>query len=186
MAAAQIGDIVQVRCNVLAGNQTVIAMSEGDKPLEFILGSEQVIQGLNRAVVGMHTGENKTVTVPPEEGFGPLQPKLVFRVRRAALPENVKVGDSIPAMLGAKSGNVWVTAIEAEYATVDGNYPLAGQSLVLQICVVEIRSATQASRAALKSAPSSPTPGSNLAHAGGGVPRSGTKPPRHSRHRKRH
>ena len=144
MASAQLGNIVQIRCNCLATDGTMIAMSEGDKPLEFVLGSEQVINGLNRAIIGMHEGENKTVTVPPEEGFGPREAKLIFRIRRSALPSSAKVGDRVPALLGDKPARVWVTALEEEFATVDGNHPFAGQSLVLQIHIIGIRSAVAA------------------------------------------
>src|SRR6516162_6069150 len=144
MASAQLGNVVQIRCNCLAMDGTMISMSDGDKPLEFVLGSERVINGLNRAIIGMHEGENKTVTVPAEEGFGPRDPKLIFRLRRAALPNSAKVGDRVPALLGDKPARVWVTALEEEFATVDGNHPFAGQSLVLQIHVIGIQSAVPA------------------------------------------
>jgi peptidylprolyl isomerase len=139
MAAAQLGDVVQVRFNCLAGNGTVIAMSEAERPLEFTVGSDRAIQGLSKALVGMHEGENKTVTVPAEEGFGPYNAKLVFRVRRAALPSEARIGDRVTALLGDKPALVWIRAFDDEFATVDGNHPLAGQTLVLQVWLIGIR-----------------------------------------------
>jgi peptidylprolyl isomerase len=156
----------------------MIAMSEGDTPLEFVLGSERVINGLNRAIVGMHEGENKTVTISSDEGFGPREGKLIFRVRRAALPSDVKVGDRVPALLGDKPVRVWVIALEEEFATVDGNHPFAGQSLVLQIHVIAIRSAIAAPVAATKAS----APAQSRASA---PPRPGSPARKQSRHHRR-
>jgi peptidylprolyl isomerase len=139
MAEARLGDVVQVRFNCLHGSGTVISMSETDPPLEFMVGSERAIKGISKAVVGMRAGEHKTVTVPAEEGFGAYNPKLVFRIRRAALPSDARIGDPISAQVGEKDTRVWITALDDEFATVDGNHPLAGQTIVLQVWLVGIR-----------------------------------------------
>jgi peptidylprolyl isomerase len=144
MTRASTGDIVQVRFTCLAADGSMVGIAETDQPLEFRLGSERAITGLNRAIVGMQEGEMKTVAVPVDEGFGPRDAKLVFRVRRAALPNETRVGDRVPAQMGEKKSQVWVTALDNEFATVDANHPLAGQSLVLQIWLIGIRAATGA------------------------------------------
>jgi peptidylprolyl isomerase len=86
------GDVVQIRYTGLAANGTAFGTLESAEPLQFNVNSEQVIEGLKLAVLGMQAGEKKTVTVPPEQGFGPRLAERVYQVRRATLPEHVRVG----------------------------------------------------------------------------------------------
>jgi len=83
-------------------------------------------------------GEERTVTVPPEEGYGPHRPELEREVPVDALPENVKVGDQLQAQTSDGVIQVWVKEIEAEMAVVDGNHPLAGKTIEFDLKLVAI------------------------------------------------
>lgn len=100
MNHARQGDIVRIHFTGRLENGAVFGSSENEEPIQLILGSEQMIAGLDRALVGMQVGEKKTVTVPVEEGFGPRRPELQQQVPRKALPENAKVGDRLSARCG--------------------------------------------------------------------------------------
>ncbi len=138
MNGAQQGDVVRIHFTGRLENGAVFGSSENDEPIQVALGSQQVIEGLGRALVGMQVGEKKTVTVPAEEGFGPRRPELQQQVPRTALPENVQVGDRLSARMGETPLVVWVRALEGETAIVDGNHPLADQTLTFDIELVAI------------------------------------------------
>ncbi len=138
MNSAQQGDIVRIHFTGRLENGAVFGSSENNEPIQLALGSERMISGLDRALVGMQVGEKKTVTIPVEEGFGPRRPELQQQVPRKALPENVQVGDRLSARFGDADLYVWVRALDEDTAIVDGNHPLAGQTLTFDIEMVAI------------------------------------------------
>ena len=138
MTRAKEGDLVTVHYTGRLQDGRVFDTSEGKEPLEFEAGSEQLISGVSLAVIGMQEGEERTVTVPPEEGYGPHRPELEREVPVDALPENVKVGDQLQAQTSDGVIQVWVKEIEAEMAVVDGNHPLAGKTIEFDLKLVAI------------------------------------------------
>lgn len=140
MAHVNTGDVVQIHYTGRINDGTVFDSSEGRDPLEFTAGSEELIQGLSQAVLGMEQGEKKTVTVPPEEGYGPRRQGLEYRVARSSLPSEVQLGDQLSATAGSQNVLVWVTELTEQSAVVDGNHPLAGHTLTFDIEVVSVQS----------------------------------------------
>lgn len=141
MNHAQTGDIVRIHFTGRLENGAVFGSSENDEPIPLTLGSERMIAGLDRALVGMQVGEKKTVTIPAEEAFGPQRPELLQQVPRTALPENAKVGDRLSARSGDSDLYVWVRALDEDTAVVDANHPLAGQTIIFDIEMVAIEPA---------------------------------------------
>ena len=139
MARAQEGDLVKIHYTGRFPDGTVFDTSEGKEPLEFEAGGSQLIPGVSRAIVGMEEGDKRTVTVPPEEGFGPHRPEMVQEVPREALPEDVSVGDPLQAQAGEQTLQVWVTELGEETAVVDGNHPLAGKTLEFDLELVSVQ-----------------------------------------------
>ncbi len=97
MTQVQSGDMVQVHYTGRLTGGAVFGTSRMHEPVEFTAGGQQMIEGLSQAVLGMQVGETKSITVAPEQGFGPREPGLQHRVRRRELPGNVKVGDLLLA-----------------------------------------------------------------------------------------
>jgi len=112
--------------------------SFGREPLSFVAGSEELIPGMSKAVVGMQVGDKKTVTIPPEEAYGHPSDEMIIQVERSQLPEDAQVG----AMLGLSTpdGQFHAVLVELaeEKATLDGNHPLAGKTLVFELEVVSV------------------------------------------------
>ncbi|MDD3313565.1 peptidylprolyl isomerase [Pseudodesulfovibrio sp.] len=115
--------------------------SEGREPLEFKLGEGMVIAGFERAVIGRGVGENVTVEVPPEEGYGDVNGELVFQVRRNQIPPDVNLEEGIMLEIRTEDGSpayVRVAELDDEMVTLDGNHPLAGETLIFAIEIVEV------------------------------------------------
>ena len=87
----------------------------------------------------MEEGETKTVTLEPEEAYGPRDPNLVHTVERTRIPENIEL--SIGAELQATTSNggqmrLAVTELDEENVTLDANHPLAGRALTFEMTLV--------------------------------------------------
>jgi FKBP-type peptidyl-prolyl cis-trans isomerase 2 len=135
------GDTVRVHYTGSLTDGTVFDTSVGSDPLEFTIGSEQVIPGFEQAVVGMKLGESKTVTIPAEEAYGPRYKEWVFAIDRDQLPEDVEpqVGSILDLVVMPNAVmTVIVIAVSETSVIVDANHPLAGQDLTFDIELVEI------------------------------------------------
>ncbi len=134
------GDTVGVYYTGAFTNGTVFNSNVGSKPLTFIVGAGQVIPGFDQAVVGMGLGQNKTVTIPVNQAYGPVNPALIVSVPVNDFGSNtLTVGEYITqtTQSGQQLQGV-VTAVNATNVTVDFNSPLAGHALVFTIKVVNI------------------------------------------------
>lgn len=135
------GDTVQINYACKLGNGSVIDSSIGRESLEFTLGKEEVIKGLEEAVTGMKVGESKTISVAAEKAYGPHHDEWVLDVGRDKLPEdwNPEIGlhFEIPREKG-KSSMATVTHVSQSSVTLDFNHPLAGKELIFEISLLEI------------------------------------------------
>ena len=141
MTTAKSGDTVRIHYTGTLTDGTEFDSSSGRDPLEFALGGGQVIPGFDSAVDGMSVGENKTVTIPPEEAYGERHDQLVQEVPKSSLPDEIDPAVGMHLQSRSPEGqvlNLVVTEVADESITVDGNHPLAGQALTFDIELVEI------------------------------------------------
>ncbi|MBW1917278.1 MAG: peptidylprolyl isomerase [Deltaproteobacteria bacterium] len=138
MNITKIGDRVQIHYTGRFDDDTVFDSSQGQDPLEFIAGSNEVIPGVSQAVVGMKPGESKTIEIAAEEAYGPRQPGLEQRVPRNLIPPEASVGDPLQARVGEQTYVVWVMEVGDDFAVLDGNHPLAGRNLIFDIELVSV------------------------------------------------
>ncbi|MFC1910663.1 peptidylprolyl isomerase [Chloroflexota bacterium] len=137
------GDTVKVDYTGMLSDGTVFDSSVGKQPLEFTLGSGQVIEGFDKAVTGMKVGESKTVTIPEDEAYGQYRDDLVTVMDRSQLPpgEPPQIGQRLLATSAdGKSIIFTVTEVDEKTVTVDANHPLAGKDLTFELKLVDIRS----------------------------------------------
>lgn len=137
------GDRVQIHYTARFADGTLFASSIQGPPLTFTAGGSEVIVGLSTAVLGLHVGESKRVKVEPENAFGVHDPALERRVPRSGMPAEVKPGDQLSAEADGVEMAVWVRKVEDDHAIVDGNHPLAGQTLIFEFEVVDHQPAAE-------------------------------------------
>jgi len=141
MSNAAPGDLVKIHYTGTLEDGTEFDSSADRDPLEFELGSGQVISGFDKAVEGMSVGERKSVTIPPEEAYGPHQGKMVQDVPKSALPQDLTPTEGMALQTRDQQGKtirLTVTAVNEESITVDANHPLAGKALNFDIELVAI------------------------------------------------
>ena len=141
MSEAKNGDSVKIHYTGTLDDGSVFDSSAGRDPLEFTLGSGQVIPGFEEAVLGMKTGESKKVTIPMDKAYGPRNEAMVIQAPRDQVPPeiNPEVGQQLQ-MSGPDGQMVIVRVIEVtdDVVTLDANPPLAGKDLTFEIELVEI------------------------------------------------
>lgn len=134
--AVQEGDDIAIHYTGKLDDGTVFDDSKDREPLEFTVGTQQIISGMNKAVVGMKVGEQKTVTLPPEDAYGPYDDKLIFEIEAEKLPPQAKAGSQL---MDGQGNIVTVKDIQGNKATLDANHFLAGKTLTFDIKLVSIK-----------------------------------------------
>jgi peptidylprolyl isomerase len=103
-------------------------------------GAGKMIPGFEQAVLGMRVGDVKTVTIPPEQAYGPYRDELVQAVPRDQLPPGIEPAVGMVLQQVEPNGVLLITIIEVTESTVtlDANHSLAGQTLTFEIELVEV------------------------------------------------
>lgn len=141
MSQAKAGDTVKIHYTGTLDDGTQFDSSEGREPLEFELGSGQVIPGFEKAVDGMAVGDSKQVNIPPEDAYGPRHEQMIQEVPKSALPDDLEPEIGMGLQAQGQDGqvlNLTVSAVGEDSITVDGNHPLAGKALNFDLQLVEI------------------------------------------------
>ncbi len=142
MSHAKSGDTVKIHYTGTLDDGTQFDSSAGRDPLEFEVGSGQVISGFDKAVEGMAVGDSKNVRLEPDEAYGPRHEQLIQEVDRSMLPDDLDPREGMALQSSSPDGQVMqfmVTAVSEQSITVDANHPLAGQALSFDIELVDIK-----------------------------------------------
>jgi peptidylprolyl isomerase len=136
------GNIVKMHYNAKIGD-SLIDTSRNKDPIEFKVGERQILQGLDEAVVGLKTGDKKTVVVPPEKAYGQRKEGLTQKIPRDKSkepPNGVEEGNIIQYKTEqGKNRYATITKVEEDNLTVDLNHPLAGQTINFDLEIVDVK-----------------------------------------------
>ncbi|MBI4609281.1 MAG: peptidylprolyl isomerase [Candidatus Rokubacteria bacterium] len=137
------GSTVQLEYTLKDDAGTVLDSNKGRGPLTFVQGQQQIVPGLEKALNGMQAGDEKQVTVKPEEGYGALDPSAQAEVPKQMLPADaLTVGTQLVAR--SRTGETMLVRVkEVKDATViiDLNHPLAGKTLYFDVKVLGVEPA---------------------------------------------
>ncbi|MDX3925087.1 MAG: peptidylprolyl isomerase [Shinella sp.] len=141
MTEAKTGDIVRIHYTGMLTDGTPFDSSKNREPLEFEIGAGQILPGLEASVEGMNVGEAQTVTLAPDQAFGPHDPGKVQKVDRANIPANLDVQPGMQLQAKSRTGapmTVSVIEVNPSEVTIDANHPLAGRDVTFEIELTEI------------------------------------------------
>jgi len=144
MSEAKTGDTVKINYVGTLNDGQMFDSSEGRDPLEFVVGSGQIIKGLDSAIPGMTVGDKKTVNVPCDQAYGHANPEARQAVPREQIPAEIPLEVGTQLQMQTPQGQVvpvTVADVSETEVTLDANHPLAGQDLNFEIEVVEIKAA---------------------------------------------
>jgi len=138
--AIKTGDTIAVNYTGRLEDGKVFDSSEGKAPLTFTVGAGMLIKGFDTAVMGMQTGDSKTVTIPPEEGYGPRNEEAFVDIPREGIPKDVPLTEGMVLQLQDPNGNpvpATVAKVSDTSVKMDVNHFLAGKTLTFDITIAE-------------------------------------------------
>jgi len=141
MQTAKKGDKVKVHYHGKLTDGTTFDSSEGRAPLEFEIGSGQVIPGFDAGVTGLQVGEKRTVTIPAEQAYGAVSEEQIIEFPKDQFPPELKPEVGMPLQMQNQYGQAFqvvVKEVKDDVVVLDANHPLAGKDLVFDIELVEI------------------------------------------------
>ncbi len=144
MAEVKAGDTVHLHYTGTLLDGTPFDSSEGRDPLAFVVGSGQIIPGLDTAIPGMQVGDKKVVKIGADDAYGQLNPDMRQAVPRDGIPADIPLEVGIQLQMQTPDGQAMpVTVVEVDEATVtlDANHPLAGKDLQFDIELIKIEAA---------------------------------------------
>ncbi|MBL7734371.1 MAG: peptidylprolyl isomerase [Chitinophagaceae bacterium] len=146
MQQVKSGDTVKVHYSGRLSDGTTFDSSSGREPLEFKVGSGQVIKGFDDGVTGMSVGDKRTVQIPVNDAYGPKDESMIVEFPKANFPEDLKPEVGMQLNMTNNTGQVIpvvITEVAEETVMLDANHPLAGQDLIFDIELVDIASASR-------------------------------------------
>ncbi len=141
MSKVKNGDKVKVHYKGTLSDGAVFDSSEGRDPLEFTIGSGQVIPGFDNMLMGMSVGEEKTETIPCDQAYGPYRDELKVQIEKSQFPDDFDLKVGVELLLQNDQGQnipAKIVKIEDDKVSLDMNNPLAGEDLTFAITLQEI------------------------------------------------
>ena len=141
---AKKGDTAKVHYTGRLESGEVFDSSRDGDPLEFEVGSGQVIAGFDEGVEGMTVGDHKTIEIEPGEAYGQRVDALIQAIGREGI--NLDREPEVGMRLGLQlpDGNeipVTITDVTPDSITIDANHPLAGQKLIFDVELIDVSQA---------------------------------------------
>ena len=123
----------------------VLDSSEGDHPMLYLVGSGQILLALDKEMSAMSVGDKKSVTLSAKDGYGEVDPGLKMNVKLNQFPPETDVKKVLQFRINNEPGSLMfrVLNVLGEEVFIDGNHPLAGQSLHFDVEITEKRPATK-------------------------------------------
>lgn len=132
---------VQIHYTLKNDAGEVLDSSEGAEPLAYLQGNGNLIPGLEKALEGKRVGDAVNVSIQPADGYGVRDESLIQNVPRSAFEgiPKIEVGMQFQADSNHGPRTVTVTKVADDTVTVDGNHPLADQTLHFAVQIVDVR-----------------------------------------------
>ena len=146
---------MQIAPNTVASLAYVLKNTQGDlldqadkqHPFVYLHGAHNIIPGLENALTGKQAGDQLDVTIPPEQAYGLKDDALTQKVPRSMFAgveeQHIVPGAQFQAQTNAGTQNIVIAAVDGDTITIDGNHPLAGETLHFAVTVLDVRTATK-------------------------------------------
>lgn len=141
MQQVKAGDKIKVHYHGKLRSGETFDSSEGREPLEFTVGSGQVIKGFDDGVMGMQPGDKKTIEIDVINAYGEKQKEMIIEFPKNQFPEDMNPEEGMQLMMNNGQGQsfpVVIIEVKEESVILDANHPLAGQDLIFELELVSI------------------------------------------------
>ncbi len=138
------GCVVSIHYTLTVADGEVVDSSDGQEPLAFLHGHDQIIPGLERQLGGLEPGAKVTLVVPSAEAYGPPDPSLRVEVPKTQFSDDIELtpGTQVIAEGDGEPSVLTILEVRDGVVVLDANHPLAGKDLTFEVEVVGVRKAT--------------------------------------------
>ncbi|MEI7597521.1 MAG: FKBP-type peptidyl-prolyl cis-trans isomerase [Bacteroidota bacterium] len=112
------------------------------EPLDFEVGTGDIVKGFEDGIMGMKAGEKKSFPVSCEDGYGLFDDELVIEVPKEEIPEGEEIKPGVVIFLEGEDGEEYdfvVQEVKDDVYVLDGNHPLAGEDLFFEVEVLSVK-----------------------------------------------
>lgn len=146
---------MQIADNVVASLRYKLTDSQGEildeatqaEPFVYLHGANNIIPGLENALLGKQTDDQLEVTIPPAEAYGEHDERLTQEVSKEMFSDvdttQLVPGAQFHAQTNAGQEVITIASVQENTVTIDGNHPLAGETLHFDVTVLDVRAATE-------------------------------------------
>lgn len=130
-----------------AGEQ--VESSHGDHPTLCLIGANNILPGLEQAMLGKQAGDKLAVSLEPHLAYGAYQPERKDRISAKYLKHEKKLQPGKVVQINTDKGTRPATIIKVGKFSVDVdlNHPLAGQTIRFEVEITEVREASNEEKA---------------------------------------
>lgn len=138
-------DVIGFHYTLKNAEGDILETSTGSHPMLYLSGSGQILPALDKIMSTMLVGDKKLITLPAKEGYGEVDPALKMNVKLSQFPPDTDVKKGLQFRINNEPGSPMfrVLNVLGEEVFIDGNHPLAGQSLHFDVEITEKREATE-------------------------------------------
>ncbi len=136
-------DTVRVHYTGKLENGQIFDSSLERDPMEVTLGQGSLIPGFEKELIDMKEKEKKTITIPKEEAYGEVRKELFQEIKKEELPPNIEPQVGMGLVATNEDGSerqLRVADVKEDHIIIDANHPLAGQDLIFELELIEIKS----------------------------------------------
>lgn len=134
------GSKVSIEYTLRLDDGNVVDTNVDEEPLVYVQGENHIIPGLEKELEGLNVGDEKEVTVSPEEGYGPVNEAAFQEVNKSEIPEEARVEGAQLQAQNPQGQMVYpvVKEVKDETIVLDFNHPLAGKELNFSVKILDI------------------------------------------------
>lgn len=133
--------LVRLRYRICLRSGVEIDSAGPANPLQFVCGRGDVIAGLERELIGMEAGQTRSFAIRAEDAYGPRDDSLVQELPRAGLPADQQLEPGQRFSYRSERGaelTYRIQEVRPETIVADFNHPLAGETLLCDVEVLEV------------------------------------------------
>lgn len=137
--------VVEIEYSLKDAKGTLLDATTAEKPLGYIHGANNIFGGMEEVLEGLEVGARFDATLPPEKIFGEYKEKLVHELSKDNFAEGHEFQLGQQFLVEGPNGKipVFIKEIKEETVVIDGNHPLAGETILFAGKVLSIREATE-------------------------------------------
>lgn len=124
---------------------TILDQSE-DGSFGYLHGAQNIITGLENALAGKSAGDEVSVSIAPEDAYGPKMEEAIQEVPRDMFPEDAEIEPGMQFQAQTPEGQMMaltIVEVKEDVVVTDANHPLAGRTLNFEVKIIEVRDATE-------------------------------------------